>query len=637
MNEKSNKVFLQRRDYLDILEDLFQSISWGDASVFVPVVDCVGHVAAEPIFAAASSPRHDTAAMDGIAVVAALTTLAREDAPVRLDIGDNAFWINTGHRLPNNCNAVIMVEDLVLESEDTRARIVKPVVNFENVRSAGEDFVDTELLFVENHCFCERDLPCLLAAGIKKILVRKKPLVAIIPTGDELTEEINPAGESITESNSKVLSVLVKKWGGEPLVSPIIPDDKELLLDCVQKFAHQADIIVMLAGSSAGKKDFAIDVLEELGCVIAHGANIRPGKPVIVGTISKKPFIGLPGYPLANYLDAELFLQPLIRKVLRLEILERSCITAVAGKKIVSPVGEYESVFVKLGKINEKTIMVPMPKGSGTTKSLSRADGILRIPQMSQGINKSEAAEVELLISEKQIGRTAIVIGSHDVCIDILGNEISKSMPGFGISSAHVGSMGGFVAVSRGEAHFAGVHSLEEDTGEYNVAFAQQFLPEYRLINLVNRVQGLIVAKNNPLGIKSLADIVEGKLRFVNRQKGSGTRQLLDYELKKSSISEDSILGYEREVLTHLAVAIAVKVDSADVGLGVQGVADSLDLSFIPLADERFDIIMGPAFFEHPLFERMMSILCSDNFRNTLNAMVGYRAERTGEVISERG
>lgn len=307
------------------------------------------------------------------------------------------------------------------------------------------------------------------------------------------------------------------------------------------------------------------------------------------------------------------------------------------SRKLVSNIGEEEFVLVKLGKVGEKIVVTPLSRGSGVTLSLSRADGLLRVKSESQGIEAGTEVEVELNRDPKEIENTVVVIGSHDLCLDILGSELKRRYPQYTLSSAHVGSMGGFIALKKGEAHMAGVHLLDEKSGDYNRTYAQSFLPQgYRLINLVLRQQGLIVKKGNPLGIKGIKDIAQKDVRFINRQKGAGTRQLFDYYLSKEGLSSTEIIGYEREAYTHLAVASAVLNDTADVGLGVKAAADALNLEFIPLVYERYDLVIPKEHMDSILIQRVYEVICSQEFKNRILAMGGYDVKLTGEVIEER-
>ena len=230
-----------------------------------------------------------------------------------------------------------------------------------------------------------------------------------------------------------------------------------------------------------------------------------------------------------------------------------------------------EFVRVTLGQVGEKLMATPVSRGAGVITSLIRADGIIRIPRLAEGYGAGEKVKVELLKSLETIMRTLVAIGSHDLAIDILNDHLKRMFPGYSISSANVGSLGGLMALKRGEAHLAGTHLLDENTGEYNVSYINRYLPkaEVVLVNLVYREQGFMVPKGNPKRITSIEDLTQEKVEFINSQAGSGTRVLLDYLLKIAGIDAREISGYEREEFTHLAVAAAVNSGTADVAMGV--------------------------------------------------------------------
>ena len=235
-------------------------------------------------------------------------------------------------------------------------------------------------------------------------------------------------------------------------------------------------------------------------------------------------------------------------------------VEAVSSRRVVSSLKNKEFVRVKLGKVGDKLIATPLTRGAGVVMSLVRADGILEIPQSSEGVDAGETVSVRLLKDPEEIENTIVCIGSHDPILDLLANEIHRKNPRLHLASAHVGSMGGITALLKGETHIAGVHLLDGDTGEYNISYIKKYLGSGRiaLIKLVDRIQGFMVKKGNPKSIRDFSDLAREGIGFVNRQKGSGTRLLLDYKLKEKKIDPAAINGYDREEFTHMAVAAAV-------------------------------------------------------------------------------
>ncbi|ACX52056.1 molybdenum cofactor synthesis domain protein [Ammonifex degensii KC4] len=595
-----------------------------------------GRVTAAPVFARLSHPHFHQAAMDGYAVKAALTFGASELSPRRLTLGVEAFPVDTGDVLPEGTDAVIMVED-VHQPEPDKIEIIKPIFPYQNVRVVGEDIVATEMIVPANHLLRPVDIGALLAGGVDEVLVYPRPRVVIIPTGDELVPSgtPDPAPGRIIDFNSPMLAELVREWGGEPIRYPIVPDDMARLEEAVRRGLEEGDVVVLNAGSSAGREDFTAPVLRRLGEVFAHGVAIKPGKPVVLGEAAGKPVLGIPGYPVSAVLAAELFLRPVLAALTGQEVPARDKVQAVLSRRIVSPAGVEEFVRVKLGRIGERIVATPLGRGAGMLLTLVRADGILRVPRFSEGFEAGSQVEVELLRRLEEIENTVVVIGSHDLALDIIANFLRLLFPRASLSSAHVGSLGGLMALKRGEAHLAGTHLLDEETGEYNVPYIKRYLAGVPvvLVNLAYREQGFIVAPGNPKGIKDFKDLVREDVRLVNRQKGAGTRVLLDYHLRQRGIDPRRIQGYEREEYTHMAVAAAVASGVADVGLGIRAAALALGCDFVPVAEERYDLCFLRPYWEGKVGEWLRAVLDNPEFRRAVEARGGYDLRDCGRVL----
>ena len=369
--------------------------------------------------------------------------------------------------------------------------------------------------------------------------------------------------------------------------------------------------------------------------MLVHGVAIRPGHPVILGVVGGKPVIGLPGYPVSTMLTAELFLRPLVYRLQGLSAPEALTVEATITRKLLSPMGEDEFLRVALGRVGERIVATPLTRGAGVVSSLVRADGIARILRFSEGVHAGATVRVDLLRPLSEVERTIVVIGSHDLALDLLSSFLQRTAPGYRLSSANVGSYGGLVALKRGEAHLAGSHLLDESTGEYNLSFIRQVLPDVEvvLVNLSYRDQGLIVPRGNPKAIRVLEDLARTDVRFVNRQRGSGTRVLLDYELGRRRIQPDAVRGYEREEFTHMAVAAAVMSGAADVGLGILAAARALDLEFVPLMRERYDLVIPQVYYESALLRPVLGVIRSSDFQAAMKGLGGYGIEDTGKVM----
>jgi putative molybdopterin biosynthesis protein len=502
--------------------------------------------------------------------------------------------------------------------------------------------VATELILSQNHLITPYEVGALLNGGVFEVAVKKKPRVLIIPTGSELVSEHDitsdkPSQGSVVESNSAILGALVKNCGGEPLSHPIIPDVYDQILDAVrQAAAGDADITIVSAGSSAGTEDYTANVIAELGEVLVHGITMMPGKPTVLGIVDNKPVIGNPGYTVSAIMAFEQTVQPLIYKMLGIQEPARPRTRVRTARKVASKLGMEEFVRVKLGRVRDTIVATSLPRGAGSVTTLTEADGIIRIPEHVEGINAGETVEADLLRDLREIENTIVVVGSHDNTLDILANQMKVQNARFGLSSSNVGSLGGLITLRDGYCHVAGSHLLDTDTGVYNISYIKRYLPDLRveLVNLVYREQGLIVSRGNPRAINGIEDLARDDVTFVNRQGGSGTRVLLDYRLAKSGIKPENILGYDQEEFTHMSVAVNVLSGAADTGLGIYAAAKALDLDFVPIVTEEYDLVIPEAFLEDQKIQLMLETIRSEPFKKLVNQLGGYDTSKTGTVVA---
>ena len=602
--------------------------------------DIVGRITAEPVWAVASSPHYDAAAMDGIAVRAADTVGATETMPVELTVGTQAVWVNTGEAMPGDANAVVMIEHVQRNAAsdaagDATVRVSEPVAPWQHVRPLGEDIVATELVLPENHRIGPADLGACAAAGLTSVPVRRRPVVGIIPTGNELVPiQAHRSPGDIPEFNSLILAAQIRQWGGAPRVSPPIRDDAAEIRTALERHLAECDVVVINAGSSAGDADYTASVIESLGTLQVHGIAIRPGHPVALGVARGKAVLGLPGYPVSAALTSELLLRPVVERMLATESPARPRIAAHITRKALSPIGEDEFLRVKLGRVGERMTATPVQRGAGVVMSLVRADGIVKIPRLSEGLDAGAEVDVELLRSAEDVENTIVATGSHDLTLDLMQSHLRRHRPAVNLASSHVGSLGGLAALRRGEAHLAGCHLLDAATGEYNVTDVRRYLPgiPVSIVRLAGRTQGLMVSGGNPLGITRLDDLARPDVGFVNRQRGSGTRVLLDYHLGQLGIAPDSVSGYQREEYSHLAVAAAVAGGSAHVGLGILSAARALGLDFVPLFEEEYDLVIPVEHLESSQLTSLLALLADAEFRSAVDDLGGYDTSRMGEV-----
>jgi putative molybdopterin biosynthesis protein len=637
------RIYLQIRSWEEALEIFFKRVkpSGYGQQEGIPVKEALGRVTAEPIFARLSSPHYHSAAMDGIALAAQVTFGAAEDRPKQLRVGTEAFWVDTGDPLPPGTDAVVMIEE-VHQIDAQTVEIMRAASPWQHVRTVGEDLVASELILPQGHRIAPPDLGALLVGGVLEVLVKRKPRVAVIPTGNEVIapEEALPRGPragEIMDVNSTIVGGLITEAGGEFVPYPIVRDDPQALKGAILS-ASQAgcDVIIIIAGSSAGSEDYTASIVEELGEVLVHGVSIMPGKPTLLGVVDELSIIGIPGYPVSATLSCELFVKALIAAMLGLAAPQRERIPVTSTRRLPSKLGVEEFVRVRVGQVGERTVATPLSRGAGVITSLTRADAIIRIPRLIEGIEEGETTEAELLVGKEVIKRTVVVIGSHDLALDLLASWIRKGDPSLTLASSHVGSLEGIIALKKGYAHMAGSHLLDPMTGEYNIPYIKKYLSgiEVKIIHLAYRRQGFILSHGNPQGIRDLSDLVGDGIRFVNRQRGSGTRILLDYLIAQDGIDTAQIEGYTEEEFTHLGVAVAIESGRADVGLGIYGAAKALGLDFVPLEQERYDLIIPQAFFDNPQVQQVIEILRSEEFRAQIEGLGGYDTSRMGEEVA---
>ncbi len=584
--------------------------------------DALGRITSCPIFAKVCDPGYNAAAMDGIALHSKDTLSASEKHPLFIPNGKFRY-INTGNELPKDADSVIMIEDVI--QADNGVVITASSYPWQYVRVVGESIVAGEMLLPSRHKLRAADLAALIASGNIQVKVQAKPKVGIIPTGSEMVSNPNLlAPGKLMESNSKMFAGQIAEYGGIPKVYPVVEDRADALLEAVQSTLLVNDMLLINAGSSAGTKDFTFKVIQKLGKVVVHGIAIRPGKPTILGIIQGKPVIGLPGYPVSAWLSFELFVKPIILVMLGAEQATLPSIQAVLTKRITSTLKNTEYLRMSVGAVGGRLVATPLEREASAIMSLVRADGLLQVPQNIEGIESGEKVSISLLKPLEEIKKTLVIIGSHDLIIDLISDKMK-------VTSAHIGSLGGLFSLMRGEAHIAPIHLLDEQSGEYNIAYAKKYLPQIAaLIKGVGRTQGFIVRKGE--SVSGFKDIAERKLRFANRQRGAGTRLLTDFTLKKEGIDSKEISGYEKELTTHLAVASAVANNVADVGLGVLTAANALNMHFIPFAEEEYDFLTTTESLALPIVKAFIGILGSNALKAELDRLGGYTYKRIGEI-----
>lgn len=626
----------------------------------ISVQDSLGRITARAVYAKCCSPLYNSAAMDGIAVIASHTEGATERTPKTLYPGTDYQIVDTGDPVKLPYDAVIMAEDLLepergeqgteqesgrdlkqvtgqgtkMDLEQDAVKIISSVPAWNHIRPIGEDIVVGEMILSGQHKIRPVDIGALLAGGINNITVFRQPTVGIIPTGTEIIEPgQKPEEGDIIDSNSRMFCAMVREYGGIPKRYPIVADDYGKIRRAVMDAVKDHDIVLVSAGSSAGTQDYTVHILRELGEVVVHGVAMKPGKPVILAIVQGKPVIGLPGYPVSAYLAFENFVRPIIGLASGEQYGTGNQIEAVVSKRLVSSLKHREYIRVKVGKVGGNYVAAPLARGAGAAMSLVRADGFCVIEKNSEGYEAGERVTVELYKDLQEIEHTAVAIGSHDLILDVLSDLMPLKYPGHFLSSTHIGSMGGLMALKRGEAHLAPTHLLDEETGIYNIAYLKRLFPNKKmaLIKGVKRIQGILVKKGNPLGIRGIEDLT--RCRYVNRQRGAGTRVLLDYKLKLLGIDQADVKGYDTEAATHMAVAARVKEGGADAGMGILSAARAMGLDFIEVGEEEYDFALEWENLELPEIQMFIEILASPEFREKVSALGGYGLDKTGTIV----
>ena len=616
----------------------------------VKVEDSLDRFTAGPVFALDSSPRSHLAAMDGIALKAEITFGARPDRPITLTQGVDYQAVNTGHILPPEADAVVMVEHAIPSPDgpdpEGRERIYleKPAFPWQHVRKVGEDLVATELIVPAGTRIGPYEVGALVAGGVFRVKVRKRPWVAVIPTGSEVVTldqaRSGPVAPGrVVEFNSLILEGLIQQAGGEADRFQPIPDDYETIKETVQQAVDLGyDLVIINAGSSSGTADYTVHVVDELGKVLVHGVTMMPGKPTVLGLINDTPVMGNPGYPVSAVISFEQFAAPLLARMLETPLWPRRKVGVLPVAALPSKLGQEEFIRVKLGRVGRNLMAVPLHRGAGSISSLTRADGVIRVPLLTEGLEAGVETQAELLRPLEELEGNIIAIGSHDNTLDILADLLRGQDPRFFLTSGHVGSMGGLKALAKGQAHLAGSHLLDTETGDYNVSYIKRLLKgvPLKVVRLVLREQGFILKPGNPKKIETIEDLTRQGVRFINRQAGSGTRVLLDHYLAQAKIDPDAIDGYGQDEFTHMTVAVAVLSGRADAGLGILAAARALKLEFVPLVREDYQLVIPLEHFGTPKIQTLLEVIHSAGFKQAIEKMGGYSLEGSGEVVYEQ-
>lgn len=598
----------------------------------------VGKVLMEDVYAERNIPHYPASAVDGYAICSSDTSYANPASPVEIPEG-KFLWVNTGAFVPERFDAVVMVEDTSVEGDSLY--VFNAVSKGANIRPIGEDVSKGRIIGRKGELLTPFHKALFAAAGVEEVEVRAPIKTCFIPTGNEIVDirETNAkqlAPGKVPETNSLLLSELFQTWGFHLDVLPLIPDDPELLKGSIKQAVEEYDLVLVGAGTAKGKRDYSAEVLAEQGKMLFRWLRMKPGRPVMMAVVKDKPVIALPGFPVSTLVASWTVVFP------TLQILERGDISesylseaAKTAKQVKTELAEHYStrqgisewLRVQCGEVNGKTYSWVTSSGASSMMPLTEADGFSLVGEEVLELPKGSSIEVWVVKENDWINR-AVYQGSNDPGIEHLVGYVRDR--GGDLIIRSVGSLGGVTALARGECHMAACHLLDPKTGEYNTSYIKRFdiNDEWDRILLYRRLQGLIVKKGNPKRIVDVADLTREDVVVVNRQPGSGTRVLLDYLLSQTEIDPKQIRGYDNIAVTHFDAASKVAYGNADVVVGIKAVADALDLDFIPLVEEPFEVIIPRAFLDHPGVKAFRDAITDKVWKETIIKLGGYKLEQ---------
>jgi putative molybdopterin biosynthesis protein len=591
----------------------------------------LGRVLAADVVSPVDVPSFDRSNVDGFAVVAEDTFGASEEIPRRVALGDEeihtgivpttvlhpgkAVLIATGGMVPRGADAVVMVEHA--ETRGRELRIARAVTAGSGISFAGTDITAGETVLRQGQLLTSRDTGVLAAIGVAKVTVWRKPIVAILSTGDEIIAPGDPMQPAkVYDSNAQVLADAVKELGGEPMRLGITHDDIAALRERLHHALEFADIVLLSGGTSKGAGDVSYRVVAELDDpgIVAHGVALKPGKPICLAATKGRPVVVLPGFPTSAIFTFHEFVAPVIRLLAGRGSEERPVVQAKLAVKVNSEIGRTEYLLIGLVETsNEGLAAYPMGQGSGSVTTFSRADGFATLDRHAEIVQAGTVVSIQLLGRDLQLA-DLVVIGSHCIALDYLLGELQRN----GVRSKFlaVGSTAGLDAAKRGECDIAGVHLLDPKSNEYNRPF---LTPALQLITGYGRLQGIVFRHGDArFEGRSAQDAIaiaigDPSCVMVNRNQGSGTRVLIDRLL--GGVKPH---GYAVQPRNHNAVAAAVVQGRADWGMTLDTVARNAGLGFLPVQEEQYDFIVPRSRASRPGVVAFMNLLQQPSTREAL-------------------
>ncbi len=626
------------------------------------LTNSLGKVLAEDVTSRIDVPGFDRSTMDGYAVKAQDTFGATEvktrilklvgkSEPgivptITLNEGETSE-ISTGAPIPIGANAVVMVE--FTRTSDNEVEISRSVTPGENVMAAGSDIMAGEVVLRRSQIMTSREIAIMAAIGRKNVIVIGSPKVAILSTGNEL---IPPGSElsrmKIFDINAYSIAAAVYESGGTPIILGIVPDDEDEIRNILKRAVESADLVLTSGSTSAGSRDLIPKIISSIkgSQIIANGLAVKPGKPALVAIVAGKPLFALPGNPTSALMVFYELVKPTIRRLSGIGFdVHIPSIDARLAFKTISVRGKQELLPVHIVKEESGNYLAyPTLAGSGAITSLALADGFVRVSSDRDVLPEGETVQVHLF-NQNIRPSDILIVGSHCIGIDILLKVMSeKTKPVMG-KIINVGSLGGLQALKRGEADLAGIHLLDENSGDYNKPFIKKLDLENRIILVRGyvREQGFMTRKNSANKVNDFSDLLNSEIHFINRNRGSGTRILIDMSLghvaqnKNMSLHElvKKINGYDLEAKSHTAVASAVSQGKVDVGFGIRTVAEQNGLDFVSHSFERFDFAINNTRINKESIQIFLEILKSKEFGSQLKDLApGLSVDmETGNLI----
>ncbi len=576
----------------------------------------LGRVLAKDVHAGVDVPGFDRSNMDGFAVRAADTFGVAEEEPVRLRLNDEilatgveprievaegtATTIATGGMLPRGADAVAPIEVTDVDPDDPAYVLVRaPRVPGAAVSFAGTDMGRGETVLFAGTRLTSRETGVLAAIGCGRLEVVRRPKVAILSTGDEIVQPGEPMRPGLVfDSNGRILADAVEELGGDPVFYGAFRDDVDALRRALHDALADADMVLLSGGTSKGEGDLNALVVGELEPgIIVHGVALKPGKPICLAAQVEKPVVILPGFPTSAIFTFHEFVAPLIRDLAGQPSEDRETRSARLAIKTQSERGRLEYLLVGLvGDDEGRLSAYPMGKGSGSVTSFSRADGFVRIDRNTELVDADTPVEVTLIGRDVAVA-DLVVIGSHCAGLDLIASELARR--GVGVKLLAVGSHGGLAAAARGECDLAPIHLLDPETNRYNEPFLK---PGLELIRGYRRMQGIATRPDETRDIEAL--LADPSVRMVNRNRGAGTRVLIDRLL-----GDRRPAGYPYEPRSHYAVAAAIAQGRADWGVTIESVARDAGLRFEPLQAEEYDFVVPASRMDRPAVRLLREIL----------------------------